>query len=149
MATVESIEYVIIGYSGNQLCAQIAPALADLTARGTRRLLDMVLIGKDDLGDVVMHRPDKLGEPFSPGLAALDSMLDTPPHRLVTDVDAVYAAEELAPDSTAALIAWEPPRPHAASPIMADRRTAPAAPIPHDIVRLDVEDLVRGCSCWS
>jgi hypothetical protein len=109
----------------------------------------MVLIGKDDLGDVVMHRPNQPGEPVSPGLAALDSMLGTPPHRLVTDVDAIYAAEELAPDSTAALIAWEPPRPHAARPTVADRRTAPAAPIPHDIVRLDVEDLVRGCSCWS
>lgn len=151
MTTVQSIEYVIIGYSGNQFCAQIAPALADLTARGTHRLLDVVFIGKDDLGDVVMRRPDQLDERSALGLAALDAMLGARAGRLVTDLDAIYAAEELVPDSTAALIAWEPPRRHAVPPpTVADRETALTRPIPHDIVRLGVADLVtaraRSCS---
>jgi hypothetical protein len=150
LATVESIEYVIIGYSGDEFCAQIAPALADLTARGTHRLLDMVFIDKDDVGDVVMRRPDELDVPPPPGLAALDTLIDTSVDRLVTDVDAIYAAEELAPDSTAALIAWEPPRRHAAPQSGINGRATPAGPIPHDIVRLGVADLVtaraRSCS---
>src|SRR5690606_4004264 len=107
---IASIEYVVIGFSGDQLRAQLVPALASLEERGAVRVLDVLLIAKDRLGDVVMRRPDQLDELAACGLAALGTTLDGRATGLVTDLDALYAAEELAPGSTALLIAWEPPR---------------------------------------
>ena len=47
------VEYVIIGFPGNQFNGQIAPELAKLIESGTIRLLDLVFILKDGDGNVV------------------------------------------------------------------------------------------------
>lgn len=140
---IASIEYVVIGFSGDQLRAQLVPALASLEERGAVRVLDVLLIAKDRLGDVVMRRPDQLDELAACGLAALGTTLDGRATGLVTDLDALYAAEELAPGSTALLIAWEPPR-----GCVGGRRPstvgsgAAAGPIPHDLATVALADLV-------
>ena len=95
------------------------------------------------LGDVVLRRPDQLDELAACGLAALGTTLDGRATKLVTDLDALYAAEELAPGSTALLIAWEPPRGcvggRRASTVVSG---AAAGPIPHDLATVALADLV-------
>ncbi|HEX5945872.1 MAG TPA: hypothetical protein VFY82_06320 [Acidimicrobiales bacterium] len=140
---IASIEYVVVGFSGDQLGAQLVPALTSLEERGAVRVLDVLLIAKDRLGDVVLRRPDQLDELVASGLAVFDTILDGRAAGLVTDLDALYAAEELAPDSTAVLIAWEPARwcvgGRGASTVVSG--TA-AGPIPHDLATVALDDLV-------
>ena len=45
--TIGPIEYIIVGFPGNQFTGQIAPALADLIDNDTIRILDLVFISKD------------------------------------------------------------------------------------------------------
>ena len=143
MTTAESVEYVVIGYAGDQFCSHIAPALLDLSARGRLRVLDVVLVGKDRLGDVVVYRHDHRDHPSGSSLGAVDTVLGSRTCRLVTDIDAIYAAEELPPASTAALIAWQRlPRGTPPPTEIADGGAAPAGPIPHDITRVALADLV-------
>ena len=106
-------------------------------------MLDVVFVGKDRLGDVVVRRCDQLDDPLVPSLAAVDTMLGTRVNPLVTDIDAIYAAEELQPESTAALIAWQRLPHHAPSPpVVTAGPDAPAGQIPHDIARVALADLV-------
>lgn len=140
---IASIEYIVIRFSGDQLRAQLVPALASLEERGAVRVLDALLIAKDRLGDVVMRRHDQLDELSACGFAAFDTILEGRTTGLVTDLDALYAAEELGPDSAAVLIAWEPPRVcvggRRASTVVSG---AVAGPIPHDLATVALADLV-------
>lgn len=138
-----SIEYVVIGFAGDQLRAQLAPALASLDARGAVRVLDVLLIAKDGLGDVVIRRHDELDDRACTGLDVLGTILHGQANRLVTDLDALYAAEELAPGTSAALVAWEPPRACAGGRVVdADVSTAVSGLIPHEPATVALADLV-------
>jgi hypothetical protein len=44
---VGPIEYLVIGFEGNQFTGEIAPELAALRDAGTIRVLDLVVIGRD------------------------------------------------------------------------------------------------------
>ena len=45
------VEYIIVGFPGNQFNGEIAPELAKLVESGTIRLLDLVFITKDADGN--------------------------------------------------------------------------------------------------
>ena len=47
------VEYIIVGFPGNQFNGEIAPELAKLVESGTIRLLDLVFIMKDADGNTV------------------------------------------------------------------------------------------------
>ena len=60
--TIGPIEYIIVGFPGNQFTGEIAPALADLIDNDTIRILDLVFISKDADGDVTAFEYDELEE---------------------------------------------------------------------------------------
>jgi hypothetical protein len=138
MITVGSVEYVVIGFSGQQFRTRVAPALADLVGRGTVHVWDVVFITKDGFGDVEMQAYDPCHDRFA-CLSGLDIT-----GGLVSDLDAIYAAEELAPGTTAALVAWERPGepgvPGSWGP--AHRPSVARVPIPHEVARVALDDLV-------
>ncbi len=45
--TIGPVEYVVLGFPGNQFSGEVAPALAQLVESGTIRILDLVFIAKD------------------------------------------------------------------------------------------------------
>ena len=59
---VGPVEYIIVGFPGNQFNGRIAPELINLVESGTVRILDLVFIGKDADGSVVSFEIDELGE---------------------------------------------------------------------------------------
>ena len=99
--TIGPIEYIIVGFPGNQFTGQIAPALADLIDNDTIRILDLVFISKDADGDVTAFEYDELEE-----LAAFGD-LDGEVGGLIGPDDIAHAAEGLDPNSSAALLIWE------------------------------------------
>jgi len=99
--TIGPLEYIVVGFPGNQFNGAIAPALAKLIESNTIRILDLLFIAKDADGDVVAVEFDELDE-----LAAFAD-LDGETGGLITPEDVEHAAARLEPNSAAALLIWE------------------------------------------
>ena len=99
--SIGPVEYIIIGFPGNEFNGRIAPALADLIGSGTIRILDLMFIGKDAAGEVISFEFDQLDElaPFAD--------LDGEVGGLIGQEDIDHAAESLEPNMSAALLMWE------------------------------------------
>ena len=95
------VEYIIVGFPGNQFTGDIAPELAKLVAGGTIRILDLVFITKDADGDARAVEFEDHDD------VALFSALDGEVGGFISDEDIEYAATELEPNSSAALLIWE------------------------------------------
>jgi uncharacterized membrane protein len=96
------VDLVLLGFPGNQFTGEIAPALRDLVSSGTVRILDLVFITKDADGNVAGIELSDLGE-----AGAVFESVDGEINELLTDEDIEAAGEELAPDSSAALLMFE------------------------------------------
>jgi Family of unknown function (DUF6325) len=99
--TIGPVEYLVLGFPGNQFTGAIAPALADLTKSGTIRILDLVFIAKDADGEVVAIELEEHDE--SDAFSELQGEIGG----LLSPDDIEHAAEELEPGSSAALLIWE------------------------------------------
>jgi hypothetical protein len=102
MTTVTGpVEYIVVGFPGNQFKGEIAPALADLIDSGAIRIIDLVFVKKDADGTVSVFEYDGLEE------TARFAELDGEVGGLLTDDDVRLTAESLPPDTSAALLVWE------------------------------------------
>ena len=128
------VEYVIIGFPGNQFKGEIIPALADLVDGGTVRILDLVFVMKDIEGNITTAEYEDL-----PGMDDLDGDADG----LFNEDDLLVAAERLEPNSSGLLIVWEDTW---ATPLAVAIRGAGGVivageRIPHEIVEAAFEGL--------
>ena len=102
--TIGPVEYMIVAFPENRFTGEIVPALAEQVKAGTIRIIDLAFVTKDaegemaalELGDMDSEVGKAFGEIFSGG----DGML-------LNDEDLMAAAEELEPNSSAALLVWE------------------------------------------
>jgi hypothetical protein len=99
--TVGPLEYIIVGFPGNEFTGGIVPALNKLIDSKTIRILDLMFIGKDADGDVLAFEFDELD-----GLSAF-AELDGEAGGVIGEADIAYAASALEPNSSAALLVWE------------------------------------------
>lgn len=95
------VEYMIVGFPGNTFNGEIAPELAKLVASNTIRILDLVFIVKNADGDVSIVEFEDHHD------VALFAELDGEVGGFISHEDVAYAAAELAPESSAALLIWE------------------------------------------
>ena len=95
------VEYLILGFPGNNFTGQIVPELAKLIDSGLVRIIDLTFITKDAAGHVDVVEYDAVEE-----LAAFAG-LDAEVGGILTDEDVAYAAQGLEPNSSAALLVWE------------------------------------------
>ena len=128
------VEYVIIGFPGNQFKGEIIPALADLVDSGTVRILDLVFVMKDVEGNITTAEYGDL-----PGMDDLDGEAEG----LFNEDDLLVAAERLEPNSSGLLIVWEDTW---ATPLAVAIRGAGGVilageRIPHEIVEAAFEGL--------
>jgi|SRR4051794_17550398 hypothetical protein len=98
---VGPVEYIILGFPGNDFNGEVAPALAKLIDNRTIRLLDLLFIGKDAAGDVLVIEFDELE-----ALAAFAG-LEGEVGGIISDADIAHVAAGLEPNSSAALLIWE------------------------------------------
>ena len=95
------VEYIIVGFPGNEFNGKIAPELAKLIKSETIRLLDLVFIAKDGDGDVAVLEFDE-HEALAP-FADLDGEVGG----ILSQEDIEHAALGLEPNSSAGLLIWE------------------------------------------
>lgn len=99
--TIGPVEYVIVGFPGNQFNGRIAPELANLVDQGLVRVLDLVFISKDHDGTVTVVEYEDHAD------VALFAALDGEVGGLIKEADIDYASSALTPGSSAALLIWE------------------------------------------
>jgi Family of unknown function (DUF6325) len=103
MAEIGPVDYMIVAFPGNEFKGDIAPALADLVASETIRIIDLAFVGKSANGDVVaMELTD-----IDPEVRAGFERAGVEVNGLFNDDDLQAAGEELEPNSSAALLVWE------------------------------------------
>jgi len=97
------VQYLIVAFPGNRFTGQIAPALADLVEAGTIRIIDIAFVGKDESGNVAAFEIDDIDPEVRQGLENMGAGTGG----LFNEEDLEAAAEELEPNSSAALLVWE------------------------------------------
>jgi hypothetical protein len=103
MEEIGPVDYAIVAFPGNQFTGDIAPAIADLVDAGTIRVIDIAFVGKDESGETVAMELMELDAPVQEALNKLGIEING----LLNEDDLMGAAEELEPNSSAALIVWE------------------------------------------
>jgi hypothetical protein len=131
------VEYIIVGFPGNKFNGHIAPELAKLVDSGTIRILDLVFISKDEEGNVAVIDFEDHHD------VALFAAIDGEVGGFISDEDIDYAAADLEPNSSAALLIWEDVW---ATPFVEALRASGAvllegARIPHDLIELAETEL--------
>ena len=100
------IDYLILEFPAGQanFTGEVAEELASLVASGTIRILDLLILAKDDDGSVEAHEIDDLD-----GLDGLDELreLEMELVELLAEEDVVHLAAAMEPGSIAAVLVWE------------------------------------------
>lgn len=100
---VGPVDVVIIGFPGNKFTGRIAPALLDLVEAGTVRIIDLLFVSKDADGVTTTIELADLDPDAGPAFVDVSV---TSPGALGAE-DAEEVADDLPPNSSALLIAFE------------------------------------------
>lgn len=103
MMGIGPVEYLVVKFPGNKFTGQIAPALGDLVDAGIVRILDLAFVTKDAEGNVSAVEMENAGSDI---FAAFEKLTDGR-GGLLNEEDLITAADELEPNSSAALLVWE------------------------------------------
>ncbi len=103
MDEIGPVDYAVIVFPGNRFTGEIAPALADLVEDGTIRIIDAAFVGKDADGEAVAMEMTELDPEVQEGLENAGIEVGG----LLSDDDLRNAAEDLEPNTSAALLVWE------------------------------------------
>jgi hypothetical protein len=103
MEEIGPVDYAIVAFPGNRFRGEIAPALAELVESDTIRIIDIAFVGKNADGEAIALELTELDPDVQEGLEKAGVEVTG----LFNEDDLMAAAEELEPDSSAALIVWE------------------------------------------
>ncbi len=97
------VDWIVVEFPGSRFKGEIAPALDDLVMRGIIRVLDLLLIRKDEEGSLEVFELSDLDESEIGTLRLYESALAN----LLSEEDVEAVAAAIEPGSTAALLVWE------------------------------------------
>lgn len=97
------VDYLVVGFPGNRFNGEILPELGLLIASGTVRVLDLAFVSKDAEGTITIGEIEDLPDDLAGAWKGLSEFLDG----IVDEAELLEAAEELEPESSAAIIVWE------------------------------------------
>jgi uncharacterized protein DUF6325 len=97
------VDYIVVEFPGSKFNGEIAPALDDLVDRGIIRVLDLVVLQKDDKGTIEAIELSDLDESEAGSLRAYETALAM----LLSEEDVLNVAEAIDPGTTAAVLVWE------------------------------------------
>jgi hypothetical protein len=103
MSEIGPVEYMIVAFPGNEFAGEIAPALQELVDSETIRIIDLAFVAKDADGEVAGFELSDLDDEVQAALEKAGAEASG----LFNEDDLAAAAEELEPNSSAALLVWE------------------------------------------
>ncbi len=103
MEQIGPVDYMIVGFPGNQFTGEIAPALGKLVDDGTIRIIDAAFVIKDEAGNTAALELTELDPQVQDALDTLGIEVGG----LFNEDDLMDAAEGLEPSSSAAVLLWE------------------------------------------
>jgi hypothetical protein len=95
------VEYLVIDFPGGQVSDELAAELAEAVDRQFIRILDLVIVRKDEADDIAAFEFDELGE-----LTAF-AEIDAEVGGLIGEDDIAYVGGNLAPGSAAVVLVAE------------------------------------------
>ena len=103
MEEIGPVDYAVIAFPGNQFRGEIGPALTELVEAGTIRIIDIAFVGKDADGQAMAFELLELDPEVQAGLERAGIEVGG----LLNEDDVLRTADNLEPDSSAALLVWE------------------------------------------
>jgi hypothetical protein len=103
MSEIGPVEYMVVAFPGNKFRGEIAPALKELVDSGTIRIIDLAFVAKGSDGEVMALELSDL----DPDVQSAFEAMGVAASGLFNEDDLAAAGEELALDSSAALLVWE------------------------------------------
>jgi hypothetical protein len=97
------VDWIVVEFPGSRFKGEIAPILEDLVERGTIRVLDLLMIRKDEDGGLDFFELSDLDASEIGGLRSYETALAM----LLSEEDVTAVAAAVEPGSTAALLVWE------------------------------------------
>jgi hypothetical protein len=97
------VDWIVVEFPGSRFHGEIAPAVADLVDRGIVRVLDLVMVRKDDEGSVEACEIADLNDSEIGQLRSYEAQLAM----LLSENDVAAIAEAVEPGSSAAVLVWE------------------------------------------
>jgi Family of unknown function (DUF6325) len=132
------VEWMVVEFPGSRFRGEIVPELSRLVDAGTVRIVDLLVVHKDQAG---VARAVELDDLDPDELAVFDH-LDGEVMGLLSDEDIDVATADLLPGSTAAMLVWENvwAAPLATAVRDAGGRILGSDRVPHDVVEAAVRD---------
>ena len=97
------VDYLVVEFPGSNFNGEIMPELVDLVQRGIIRVLDLVLIKKEEDGSYDALEFDEIEDSALGDLRELERELAD----VLSEEDSITAADALEPGSTAGLLVYE------------------------------------------
>jgi hypothetical protein len=97
------VDWIVVEFPGSRFNGEIGPDLANLIDRGIVRVLDLVLVCKDDDGAVEAHEIADLNDSEIGQLRSYKARVAM----LLSENDLTAIAEAVEPGSSAAVLVWE------------------------------------------
>jgi len=101
--TYGPIDFIALEFKGNNFKGEIIPALVELIANKTIRVIDLVIVLKDEKGKVEVAELQQL----TPDIIAVFDPLDKEVNGLIKEVDAAMVGRNMENNSTAAVMLFE------------------------------------------
>jgi hypothetical protein len=137
--TFGPIDFIALEFPGNRFRGEILPDLLELVDKGIIRIIDLVIIMKDQDGQVAVRELREL----DPGHMALLNPLKAEVSQMITESDIDMIAAQLDNDSTAGLLLIENLWALKTKQAMLDAngRLVMFERIPHDVVEAALADI--------
>ena len=103
MANIAPVEYMVVAFPGNRFRGEIAPALSELVQSQVIRVIDLAFVMKDQQGNVMAMELEDLDSDTGRAFRELELNIGD----LVNQDDLRGIADELEPNSSAAILVWE------------------------------------------
>jgi uncharacterized membrane protein len=138
--TYGPIDFIALEFPGNRFRGEILPELFELVDKGIIRIIDLVVIMKDQ-GEVIVRELRELDAAY----IAMFDPLQADVSQMITDSDIAMIAEKLADNSTAGILLIENLWAKRTMQAMldADGRLVMFERIPHDVVEEALADIVE------
>jgi uncharacterized membrane protein len=103
MEEIGPVDFLVVGFPGNQFKGEIAPAIGELVDAGTIRIIDVAFVGKDADGNAVAMELTELDPEVQAGLDKIGVEVSG----LLNEDDLMDIAADLEPNNSAALLVFE------------------------------------------